>query len=47
MRPLETKLVFRNVVDEIDLIVEREGTPKRRKLLLVRRLWGLLPETPN
>jgi hypothetical protein len=41
---LKTELVFRDVVDEIDLIVERESASQRWQLLY-SWLWAFLSET--
>jgi len=45
--PLEAELVFGDVVDEIDLIVEGESASQRRQRRWVRGLRGLFSEAPN
>lgn len=45
--PLEAELVFGDVVDEIDLIVEGESASQRRQRRWVRGFRGPLSEAPN
>jgi hypothetical protein len=45
--PLEAELVFGDVIDEIDLIVEGESASQRRQRRWVRGLRGFLSEAPN
>lgn len=44
--PLKAELVFGDVVDEIDLVIERESTSQRRQHRLVHGLRRFLPEAP-